>query len=117
MSPFWGRFIASVAGLVVISVLFSGVHISGAPAFIIAAFMIGIVNATIRPLVHLLALPLSIVTFGIFALVINGACLGLAAFLTPNFAVDGCFTAVFAAIVLSFVSAFTSKAIGVEDDE
>ncbi len=117
MSPFWGRFIANIAGLVVISVTFGGVQIKGALAFFIAAIMVGLVNATIRPMVQLMALPLSIVTFGIFALVINGACLLLAAFLTPGFSVDGCFTAIFASIVLSIVSAFTSKAIGVEDDE
>ena len=116
MGPFWGRFIANVAGLVVINVIFSGVIIHGAWAFFIAALLVGFVNATIRPLVQLMALPLSIVTFGIFALVINGACLFLVALLTPGFEV-GCFTAIFASIVLSFVSAFTSKAIGVEDDE
>lgn len=117
MSPFWGRFFANIAGLVVINSLFGGIRFSGALSFVIAALVLGAVNAVIRPVVHTLALPISILTFGIFALVVNGLLLGIVAFFTPGFVVEGCGTAVFAAIILSVVSAFTSHLIGVEFED
>ncbi|MCB1152498.1 MAG: phage holin family protein [Deltaproteobacteria bacterium] len=116
MGAFWGRFFATIIGLVVINALVKGVQIDSGMAFIIGALVVGFVNAYIRPVVQLLALPITIVTFGIFALIVNGLMLGLAAAITPGFSVQGCGSAVFAALLLSIVSAIASAAFGVEDD-
>jgi len=117
MSPFWGRFAANVAALVVINALFKSVSFTSGWAFLFAALILGLVNAYIRPFVHMLALPLTIITFGVFALVVNGLCLGLVAFLTPGFSLHGCFMPIVVALVLSIVSAFVSQVLGVESDE
>lgn len=117
MNPFWGRFFANIAGLVVIQALFGGIHFSGTLAFVFAAIVLGIVNAVIRPVVSILALPITIVTLGIFALIVNGLMLGLVSWLTPGFHIEGCGTTIFAALVLSIVSAIAGRVIGVEMDD
>ena len=118
MSHFWGRFLANIAGLIVISFLFSNsVIFHGAWSFILAALVLGLVNAYIRPIVRVLALPLTIITFGLFAVVVNFFCLWLVHFVTSSFELNGCFFPMIAALVQSIVSAFASQIIGVEQDE
>ncbi|MCL4234082.1 MAG: phage holin family protein [Deltaproteobacteria bacterium] len=117
MNPFWGRFFANIAGLVVIQALFGGIYFSGAFAFVFAALVLGIVNAVIRPVVTILSLPITIVTLGVFALIVNGLMLGLVSWLTPGFHIEGCGTTIFAALVLSIVSAIAGRLIGVEMDD
>ena len=117
MKPFWGRFVANVAGLIVIGALFKSVEFHGVWSFLFAALILGLVNAYIRPVAHILALPLTIATFGFFALIVNLFCLALVAWLTPGFDLHGWFWPMIAAIVLSIVSAIASQIIGVESDE
>src|SRR4051794_26377508 len=76
-------------GLWVAQRLFDGVDIHGWHAYVIAAVVLGIVNAVIRPLLTLLTLPLVLLTLGLFVLVINMAMLALTAWLTPDFSVHG----------------------------
>jgi putative membrane protein len=73
---------------------------------LIAAIFIGIVNAFIRPILRILAFPITLLTFGLFAFVINAFALWLASFLTPSygFVIEGPIAALLGSIVLSIVS-------------
>jgi putative membrane protein len=84
--------------------LVPGISVSGLPTLLIAALVIGLVNAFIKPVAQLLALPITIVTFGLFALVINAAMLAFAAWIVPGFNIAGFWSAFFGAIVLSLIS-------------
>lgn len=69
------------------------------------ALLFGLVNAVIGPLLRLISLPLNVITFGLFALVVNAALLGITAGLTDTLDVGGFFPTVIAAIVISIVTA------------
>ncbi len=99
-------------GLGLANVLVPGVRIEGAVTLVVAALLLGLVNAVVRPLVVLLTLPLTIVTLGIFLLVINAAMFGLVAAMLGNFAVSGFFSALFGAIIVSLTSMLASWYIG-----
>jgi putative membrane protein len=80
--------------------------------FFAVALIFGVVNAFIRPVVKLLSLPLIFLTLGLFALVVNGMMLSLTSFLAGSlglhFHVEGCWTAILGALVVSIVSALLS---------
>ncbi|MDJ0736205.1 MAG: phage holin family protein [Nostocaceae cyanobacterium] len=73
---------------------------------LVAAIVIGIVNAIIRPILKILAFPITLLTFGLFTFVINGFTLWLASYLTPSygFMIGGPIAALLGSIVLSIVS-------------
>lgn len=77
-------------------------------ALLLAALVLGLVNAVVRPLMVLLTLPFTVVTFGLFLLVVNALAIGLVAALTP-LAVNGFWGAVFGALVLSVISALLAR--------
>ena len=99
-------------GLGLANVLVPGVRIEGAVTLIVAALLLGLVNAIIRPLVVLLTLPLTIVTLGIFLLVVNAAMFGLVAAMLDDFTVAGFFSAIFGAIIVGLTSMLASWYIG-----
>jgi putative membrane protein len=83
--------------------LVPGVSVTSYTVLAVAALVVGFVNAFIRPVLALLSLPLTILTLGLFYLVVNGACLMIAAAVVPGFRVDGCFPAILGALVMSIV--------------
>ena len=83
--------------------LVPGVSVTSYPVLVIAALAVGLVNAFVRPVLALLSLPLTILTLGLFYLVVNGACLMIAAALVPGFRVAGCGSAILGALVMSLV--------------
>ncbi len=99
-------------GLGLANVLVPGVRIEGTLTLVVAALLLGLVNAVVRPLVVLLTLPLTIVTLGIFLLVINAAMFGLVAAMLGDFTVSGFFSALFGAIIVSLTSMLASWYIG-----
>ncbi len=80
----------------------------GLGPLLIAALVVGLVNAVVRPVMVILTLPVTIVTFGLFLLVVNGLALALASVLSP-LQVAGFWGAVFGALVLSVISAILSR--------
>jgi putative membrane protein len=89
----------------VVSRLIPGFHVSGASAALIAALVIGLVNATLGLVLKVITFPLTILTLGIFWLVINALMLELAsAILSPAFRVDNFLAAFWGAIILSLVN-------------
>lgn len=92
------------AGLWVAAALVSGISFSSTGSLLIAALVLGILNAVVRPILVVLTLPFTVVTLGLFLFVINAAMLQLASAIVDGFQVDGFWSAVFGAIVLSLVS-------------
>jgi putative membrane protein len=99
-------------GLWVAARIVPGMHFDGAGTLVVAAFLLGLVNAVVRPLVILLTLPLTVLTLGLFLLVVNGLMLALVAALLPGFHLDGFGAAVLGAIVSGLAAWFASALIG-----
>jgi putative membrane protein len=99
-------------GLFLASRIVPGVWIEGTGSFILAALLLGLVNAVVRPIMFVLTLPLTIVTLGLFIFVLNAAMFGLVAGLIEKFTVSGFFPAIFGAIIVSITSTVASWYIG-----
>jgi len=99
-------------GLYLASAIIPGVQIVGLGSFIIAAVLLGLVNAFVRPVAFLLTLPLTIVTLGLFLFVLNAAMFGLVAAMLDNFSVAGLGSAILGSIVVSITSTIASWYIG-----
>ncbi len=99
-------------GLYLASVLIPGVQIAGTGTFVLAALLLGLVNGFIRPVAFLMTLPLSIVTLGLFVLVLNAAMFGLVAAMLDNFSVAGFGSAIFGALIVGITSTIASWYIG-----
>ena len=103
------RLAINVFALLVVEYLVPGFILSDISAAIVAAVIIGVVNTFIRPILQLIALPISIVTFGITAFLINVALLWLTSKFVPGFEIATFTTAIIASVVLSLVSWFLHK--------
>jgi putative membrane protein len=112
MQGFLLRTIITMLGLFLASRIIPGVSIVGTGTFILAALLLGLVNALVRPVAFLMTLPLTIITLGLFLLVLNAAMFGLVAALLDDFTVSGFWAAVFGAIVVSISSTVASWFIG-----
>ena len=98
------RALIAAAGLWLAARLVPGVSYDNLTSLLIAGVLLGIVNALVRPIVFILTLPITIVTLGLFLLVVNAAMIGLVAVLLKGFMVDGLVPGVLAAIVTGVVS-------------
>ena len=103
------RLAINIFALWVVAYLVPGFILADTTALIVAAVVIGVVNTFIRPILQLIALPLSIVTFGITAFLINVALLWFTSMFVPGFSIASFTTAIIASIVLSLVSWFLVK--------
>ena len=108
------RTLITMLGLLLASAIIDGVQIEGTGSVILAAFLLAVVNAIVRPIAIVMTLPLTIVTLGLFLLVINAAMFGLVAALLDNFAVSGFWAALFGALIVSITSTIASWYIGPE---
>lgn len=99
-------------GLFVASSLVPGVSISGGWTFVFAAVLLGLVNAVVRPVALVLTFPITLLTLGLFILVINAAMFGLVAAMLDQFAVSGFWAALFGAILVSITSTVANWYIG-----
>ncbi|MBI2486483.1 MAG: phage holin family protein [Deltaproteobacteria bacterium] len=94
----------SALSLVIVAHIIPGFVVQGFGSALIAAVVIGLVNATIGLVLKILTIPISILTFGLFLLVINALMLQLASKLVSGFVVNGFWPAFFGAIVLAIVN-------------
>jgi putative membrane protein len=112
MVGFLLRAAITALGLWVASEIFTGLQFESPAKLIVAAVLLGIVNAFVRPLAFILTLPLTVLSLGFFLLVLNAAMVGLVAWIVPGFEISGFWTAVGAALIVSLVSWAASSAIG-----
>jgi putative membrane protein len=94
-----------MVAIMIITYLFPGImRVDGFIGALAVSFILGIVNAVIRPILIILTLPLTIFTFGFFLLIINGLMLGLVSYFVPGFYVSGLGGAIIGSILISIVS-------------
>ena len=98
------NWLLSALSLVIVAHMVSGFRISGFGAALIAAIVIGLVNGTIGFFLKIVTFPLTVLTLGIFWLMINAMMLMLASAFVPGFKIDGFLPAFVGAIVLSLVN-------------
>jgi putative membrane protein len=110
--PFVIRMVANAVAILLVGYLLPQVvTVDGVMAALTAAFVLGLVNAVVRPLFVLLTLPLTVVTLGAFLLVINGLLLVLVSYIVPGFHVNGFLAAVVGSILLSAVSWILTRVV------
>ncbi|MDX6401865.1 MAG: putative rane protein [Gaiellaceae bacterium] len=102
----------NLAALWVANALWDGVHIQGWKAYLIGSAVLGIANAVLKPLVTILTLPLILVTFGLFYLIINIAMVALAEWIAPNFSINGFWTYVGTVVVIWAVNWIGGQVVG-----
>ena len=98
------QWVLSAIAILAVAHYVPGFHVSGFVVALVAAVVIGLINGTVGIVLKILTFPLSIVTFGIFLLVINAVMLKLAAALLPGFTIDGFWPAFWAALLLALIN-------------
>ena len=99
-------------GLWIATRMLSGLAFRDAQTLIVAALLLGVMNAVVRPLVIMLTLPITVVTMGLFLLVVNAGMLGLVAWLMEGFSISGFGTALAASLIVSLCTAIASALMG-----
>lgn len=112
MLGFFVRTALVALGLWLATYVFSGLAFDGPATLIAAALLLGVVNAVVRPLAIVLTLPLTLLTLGLFLLVVNAGMLALVAWLLDGFSISGFWTALAASILVSVFSWAASGMIG-----
>lgn len=112
MAGFILRVLVVAGGLWLASAWLAGVEVRDVASLLLAALVLGVVNAAVRPVAVILTLPLTIVTLGLFLLVINAAMVALVAWLIPGFSVSGFWPALFTSLIVSLTGWIASSFIG-----
>lgn len=106
------RTVITGLGIWLAAYLVPGVSATSTGALVWAAIALGLINAFVRPVLVLLTLPFTIITLGLFLLILNAGMLNLAGWFVDGFDVVGFWSAVFGAVVVSLVSGLCSQFIG-----
>lgn len=112
MNGFLVRMLITAISLWLAALVVPGMDLQGLGTVLGAALLLGIVNAFVRPVVILLTLPLTILTLGLFLLVVNAMMLGLVSIMFQGFTLGGFWSAIFGAIFVSFFGWLASAFIG-----
>ncbi len=105
------RWLVITLAILFASTILSGIHVASLTTAIIAAAILGIINTFLRPVLLILTLPLTLLTLGIFAFVLNAFMLLLVAYFVPGFEIDGFFWAFMGALIISIVSWIANRFI------
>jgi putative membrane protein len=98
------RLVLNGLAIIIAAWLLPGIHITSPLSALLAGVILGFVNAIVRPVLFFLTLPLTLLTLGLFIFVLNAICFALTAWLVPGFSVDGFFSALVGALLVSVVS-------------
>lgn len=112
MTGFVLRLLVVALGLWIAAALVPGVEIQGGGTLLIAALLLGLVNAVVRPLLIVLTLPITVLTLGFFLLVINAGMLALVAWALDDFTISGFWPAVGGGLVVGVTGWLASWFIG-----
>lgn len=102
------RILGSTLAVFAAAYVLPGAHLDGWVTALVVALILGVLNALVKPVLVLLTLPVTILTLGLFILVINAALVLLASWLVPGFRVDGFLWAIIFSLVVSVFSWFLS---------
>jgi len=108
MTRFLLHWLTTTIALGVAVWILPGLHVTSPAALVVAALVLGLVNAIVRPVLLILTLPLTVLTLGLFYFVINGLAFAAAAALVPGFEVASFGWAMLGALIVSLVSWFVS---------
>ena len=103
------RWLINAAALLLIAYLYPGVMVESFLAAIIAALVLGLVNAVIRPILVILTLPVTVLTLGLFLFVLNALLFWLVAETVPGFRVTGFVAALIGSLLYSLITLVTSR--------
>jgi putative membrane protein len=112
MVLFLTHLLITAALLLLVASLVSGVQVEGWGPALLGAVVLGLVNAFVRPLMVLLTLPLTILTFGLFLLVVNALMLSLVASLVPGIRVQGFGPALLGSLLLTLLNIAVASLVG-----
>ena len=115
ITPFLVHWAITALSLWVASHIFKGIHFDSKGALAVSALLLGFANAIVKPLLIVLTLPLTLLTFGLFLLVINALVILLVAALVRGFRVSGFWTALFASLFVSVLSLVIGAFFGGSD--
>ena len=101
---FWVNFIVTSISFYLLSLFFKGISFDNTLSILLTSLIFGLVNALIRPIFVILSLPFIFLTLGFFMFIINGFMLLIVSFVVPGFHVSSFWDAVFASLILSFIS-------------
>jgi len=104
--------IANSLAIYVVAYLLGGVDVASLRDAFLAGAVLSIVNAIVKPVIVILTLPLTVLTLGLFYFVVTAFCLWLASTFVPGFILQGFFTTVVAAVLISLVSALIARVLG-----
>lgn len=105
------KMILTTLAILLVTNVYSGIQVDSVTTAVIAAVVLALINTIVRPVIVLLTLPISMLTLGLFLLVINAAMLYLAAWLVNGFDVGGYWDALIASFVISVVVALLNGLI------
>ncbi len=112
MRGFFARLFITAFGLWMADTILEGIHFEGVVALWVAALLLGVVNAFVRPIVVFLTFPLTFVTLGLFLLVVNGAMLMLVSWVMPPFHIEGLGSAILASVIVGLTGWAANAFIG-----
>ena len=112
MIGFIFRAVIAALGLWLATLWVDGIFIKTPATLVLAGVLLGVVNAFVRPIAVILTFPFTILSLGLFLLVVNAAMLGLVALLLPGFDIQGFWTALLAALIVSVTGWIGSALIG-----
>lgn len=112
MVGFLFRAVIAALGLWLATYWVSGIRIDTPTTLVLAGILLGVVNAFVRPIAIVLTLPFTVLTIGLFLLVVNAAMLGLVALILPGFYVSGFWAALLAALIVSVTGWIGSMVFG-----
>ncbi len=103
------RLIILIIAVYVASYIIPGIKIDSSQTLIVVSIVLGIINAFVKPVLVLLTFPLTVITLGIFLLILNGLLVILVGTIVPGFHVGGLFSAILFSIVVSLTSSLLGK--------
>ncbi len=112
MTEFLAHLIVSAALLLVVAYAIRGIEVDGPVGALLGALVLGLANGFVRPVLVILSLPITILTLGLFLIVVNALMLKLAAALVPGFRIHGFLPALFGALLLSLLNLLVAHVAG-----
>lgn len=109
--PFLIRLVVVALSLALAAYLLPGFRVDGWVTLLLASLLFGVVNAVLKPVLVFLTFPITLVTLGLFLIVLNAAMLGLTAWLLPGFAIDGLIPAVLGWLIVTVVGWIASRVL------
>ena len=103
--------LVTAISLVVVTHIVPGIHVMGLIPLLLAALVLGLLNALVRPVLVILTLPVTIFTLGLFLFVINGFVLYLTAYFVTGFSITGWFPAIIGSLLIALISSIVNRLV------